>query len=201
MRIRAALWIGGLLAAATASAQGDFLFGQIPGLTKEPTVQIDLNEAMLKLFAGAAQGADANAAAALDGVTNLRVRVYEGIDAEIPDVMKFVNETTTKLEGDGWNSIVRVNDGDEQVRIYVKPGANATIAGITVMVTDGGGDNDHNGNDGGGNGGGAEAVFINVAGVIKPEQLGRITGMGMNGMFGGIPGFSGPGGANNSAQD
>src|SRR5690349_8781073 len=117
MRVRAALWIGGLLAAAaaTAGAQGDFLFGQIPGINKEPSVQIDLNEAMLKLFAGAAKGADANAAAALDGVTNLRVRVYEDIDAEIPDVMKFVNETTTKLEGDGWNSIVRVNDGDEQV--------------------------------------------------------------------------------------
>lgn len=44
----------------------------------------------------------------------LRVRVYQGIDAEIPDVMKFVNETTAKLEGDGRNSIVRVNDGDEQ---------------------------------------------------------------------------------------
>jgi len=187
MRIRAALWIGGLLAASTASAQGDFLFAQIPGLTKEPTVQIDLNEAMLKLFAGAANGADANAAAALDGVTNLRVRVYEDIDAEIPDVMKFVNETTTKLEGDGWNSIVRVNDGDEQVRIYVKPGANATIAGITVMVTDGGGD-----------GGGGEAVFINVAGVIQPENLGRIAGMGMGG-FNGVPGF--PGSANNNAQD
>jgi hypothetical protein len=172
--------MGGLFAAATASAQGDFLFAQIPGLTKEPTVQIDLNEAMIKLFAGAAQGADANAAAALDGVTNLRVRVYEGIDAEIPDVMKFVNETTTKLEGDGWNSIVRVNDGDEQVRVYVKPGANATIAGLTVMVTDGGGD-----------GGGGEAVFINVAGVIQPENLARIAGMGMNGMFsGGIPGVS-----------
>jgi len=188
MRVRAALWIGGLLAAAaaTAGAQGDFLFGQIPGINKEPSVQIDLNEAMLKLFAGAAKGADANAAAALDGVTNLRVRVYEDIDAEIPDVMKFVNETTTKLEGDGWNSIVRVNDGDEQVRVYVKPGANATIAGITVMVTDGGGD-----------GGGGEAVFINVAGVIQPENLGRIAGMGMNGMFGGVPGLSG----NASNQD
>ena len=188
MKVRAALWIGGLLAAATASAQGDFLFGQIPGLNKEPSVQIDLNEAMLKLFSGAAKGADANAAAALDGVTNLRVRVYEDIDAEIPDVMKFVNETTTKLEGDGWNSIVRVNDGDEQVRVYVKPGANATIAGITVMVTDGGGD-----------GGGGEAVFINVAGVIQPENLGRIAGMGMNGMFGGVPGL--PGNANNNAQN
>jgi hypothetical protein len=188
MKVRAALWLGGLLAAATASAQGDFLFGQIPGLTKEPTVQIDLNEAMIKLFAGAATGQDAQAAAALSGITNLRVRVYEDLTAEIPDVMKFVNETTTRLEGDGWNSIVRVNDGDEQVRIYVKPGANSTIAGLTVMVTDSGGD-----------GGSGEAVFINVAGVIQPAQLGALAGMGMHGAFNGMP-FPGVG-ANPNAQD
>ncbi|HEY3517957.1 MAG TPA: hypothetical protein VGL98_12995, partial [Gammaproteobacteria bacterium] len=92
MKVRAALWLGGLLAAATASAQGDFLFDRIPGLNKEPTVQIDLNEAMIKLFAGAASGEDAQAAAALDGITNLRVRVYEDITTEISDVMKFVND-------------------------------------------------------------------------------------------------------------
>src|SRR5688572_14828168 len=181
MKVRAALWLGGLLAAATASAQGDFLFDRIPGLNKEPTVQIDLNEAMIKLFAGAASGEDAQAAAALDGITNLRVRVYEDITTEIPDVMKFVNDTTARLEGDGWNSIVRVNDGDEQVRIYVKPGADATISGLTVMVTDGGGD-----------GGGGEFVFINVSGVIQPEQLGRIAGtIAMHGMFRGRPSLPG----------
>ena len=189
MKVRAALCLGGLLAAATASAQGDFLFGQIPGLTKEPTVQIDLNEAMIKLFAGAASGEDAQAAAALDGITNLRVRVYEDITTEIPDVMRFVNDTTTRLESDGWSSIVRVNDGDEQVRVYVKPGANATLAGLTVMVTDGGGD-----------GGGGEAVFINVSGVIQPAALGHLAGLGMHGAFNGIP-FSVPGGANPNDED
>ena len=197
MKVRAALWLSGVLATATAtaSAQGDFLFGQIPGLTKEPTVQVDLNEAMIKLFAGAASGQDAQAAAALSGITNLRVRVYEDISAEIPDVMKFVNETTTRLEGDGWNSIVRVNDGDEQVRVYVKPGANSTIAGLTVMVTDGGGDG-----DGDGDGGSGEAVFINVSGVIQPAQLGALAGMGMHGAFNGFP-FPGAGGANPNTQD
>lgn len=187
MKVRAALWLGGLLAAATASAQGDFLFDRIPGLNKEPTVQIDLNEAMIKLFAGAASGEDAQAAAALDGITNLRVRVYEDITTEISDVMKFVNDTTARLEGDGWNSIVRVNDGDEQVRVYVKPGANSTLAGLTVMVTDGGGD-----------GGGGEAVFINLSGVIQPEALGQLAGLGMHGAFNGIP--FGPG-ANQNDQD
>jgi hypothetical protein len=195
MKVRAALWLGGLLAASTAGAQGDFLFDRIPGLTKEPTVQIDLNEAMIKLFAGAASGQHAEAATALSGITNLRVRVYEDISAEIPDVMKFVNETTTRLEGDGWNSIVRVNDGDEQVRVYVKPGANSTIAGLTVMVTDGGSDG-----DGDGDGVGGEAVFINVSGVIQPAQLGALAGMGMHGAFNGFS-FPGAGDANPNTRD
>ena len=179
MKSRAALWIGGLLAAATASAQGDFPFGEIPGLTKEPSVQIDLNPEMMKIFGGAANGVDPQAAAALEGVTNIRVRVYEDIGDEIQDLVKFVNDTTARLEREGWNSIVRVNDGDEQVRVYVKPGADATLSGLTVMVSDAGGD-----------GGGGEFVFINVAGVIHPEQLGSIAGsMGMYGMFRGRPGL------------
>jgi len=175
MKGRAALLFGALLAATAASAQGDFLFGDIPGLDKEPSVQIDLNPEMMQLFGGAAKGADPTAAAAFEGITNVRVRVYEDISDEIPDVMKFVNDTTTRLEGDGWHSIVRVSEDNEQVRIYVKPGADSTIAGLTLMVTDGGG---------------GEAVFINVAGAIQPAQIGRLMGaVGMNGMFNGVPGF------------
>ena len=179
MKSTAALWIGGLLAAATASAQGDFPFGEIPGLNREPSVQIDLNPEMMKIFGGAANGVDPQAAAALQGITNMRVRVYEDIGDEIQDLVKFVNDTTARLESEGWNSIVRVNDGDEQVRVYVKAGADATIAGLTVMVTDAGGD-----------GGGGEFVFVNIAGVIHPEQLASIAGsIGMNGMFRGRPGL------------
>jgi hypothetical protein len=183
MKSRAAFWIGGVLAgaAATASAQGDFPFGEIPGLTKEPSIQIDLNPEMMKIFGGAANGVDPQAAAALRGITNMRVRVYEDIDDEIQDLVKFVNDTTARLEREGWNSIVRVNDGDEQVRIYMKPGADATISGLTVMVTDAGGD-----------GGRGEFVLINVAGVIHPEQLASIAAsIGTNGMFRGRPGIPG----------
>ena len=188
MKGQSALWVSALLAvAAPVGAQGDFSFGEIPGLDAEPSVEIDLNPAMMGLFSEAAKGADADAASALSGVTNVRVRVYEGISDEIEDVLKFVDDTSTRLERDGWHTVVRIREDGEHVRIFMRPGTDATISGLTIMVADSGGD---------------EAVFINVAGAIEPAQLGRIAAqMGMNGMFNMVPGIPGPGAAAKGPQD
>ena len=174
--------VGGLLAFSSgAHAQGYFPFDEIPGLDSEPTVQIDLDPQLMNMFGAAAKGADQEAASALEGITNVRVRVYEGISAGggEAELLKFVDDTSRTLEGDGWKSVVRVNEDGERVRIFVKPaagGANAgSFEGLTLMVVD--------------TGGGDEAVFINVAGAIRPEQLGRIAAqMGMDGMFSMVPG-------------
>ena len=113
----------------------------------------------------------------------MRVRVYEGIaDGGEAELLKFVEDTSRTLERDGWKSVVRVNEDGERVRIFVKlaaGGANAgTFEGLTVMVVDTGGSD--------------EAVFINVAGAIRPEQLGRVASQfGMDGMFDMVPGAQG----------
>lgn len=187
MKSRSVLLLGGLLATATASAQGYFPFDEIPGLDAEPTVQIDLNPELMNFFTEAAKGAEGEAGAALEGITNVRVRVYEGISDDIGDVLKFVDDTTTRLERDGWHAVVRVNEGGERVRVYMKPGTNGTISGLTVMVTD--------------SGNGDEAVFINVAGAIEPARLGRIAAaVGMDGMFDMLPAIAQGGGAQKSPQ-
>jgi hypothetical protein len=187
MKSRAAVLFGGLLAAATASAQGDFPFDEIPGLDSEPTVEIDLNPQLMSFFNEAAKGAQGDAAQALEGITNVRVRVYEGISADIGDVLKFVEDTTARLERDGWHAVVRVNEDGERVRIYMRPGRDGMISGLTVMVADAGA--------------GDEAVFINVAGAIEPARLGRIAAaVGMDGMFDMIPSLPGQGGAQKGSQ-
>ena len=181
MKSKWALWLCGCLAAAAASAQGDFPFDEIPGLDMQPTVQIDLNPQLMGFFKEAAKGAaQGEAAAALEGITHVRVRVYEDIGSQIQDVLKFVDDTTTRLERDGWHAVVRVNEDGERVRVYVKPGTNGTIAGLTVLVAD--------------SGSGDEAVFINVAGAIEPARLGMIaSAVGMDGMFGMLPALGAPG--------
>jgi len=104
----------------------------------------------------------------------VRVLVYENIDASAKAVGQFVEDASHKLEGDGWQRTVYVHDGDDKVRIYMKPGdpkaAKPQVAGFVVMVVDN-----------------SDAVFINVAGPIDPEQLGKLAGgIGWGGMLDGF---------------
>src|SRR5262245_57003832 len=91
MKFRAALFGGLMLVAASASAQGVFSFEGIP-LRGEPSVEVNMDEAMLKLFGGATQESG------LEGLTSVRVLVYENVAEDMQGVLKFVESTGTKLE-------------------------------------------------------------------------------------------------------
>jgi hypothetical protein len=168
-----------LAVTTTANAQGYFSFDEIPGLG-EPNVQIDLPPALLSFVNEAVKGANnPEVANALAGVENVRVRVYEDIGADnMAAVTKFVEDTSAKLERDGWHSVVRVRQDGENVRVYMKPTTNAaaapgTLDGLTVMVTDDSGD---------------EVVFINIAGAIEPAELGKLANAaGMGDLFDATP--------------
>lgn len=162
------------LCGAVCAQNGYFDFGQIPGLDAEPTVQIDLNPTMLGWVTQAAKQNDPEAAKAIESLKGVRVLVYENIDASAKAVGQFVEDASHKLEGDGWQRTVYVHDGDDKVRIYMKPGdpkaAKPQVAGFVVMVVDN-----------------SDAVFINVAGPIDPEQLGKLAGgIGWGGMLDGF---------------
>ena len=176
MTIRSLLAAAALLAiCGTVRAQnGYFDFGEIPGLDVEPNVQIDLPPAMLGWVSQAAKKDDPEAAKAIASLKGVRVRVYEDIGASVQAVSRFVEDASHKLEGDGWQRTVYVRDGTDKVRIYVKPGepnaAKPEIAGFVVMVVDE-----------------SDAVFINVAGPLDPEQLGSLaSGFGWGGMLDGF---------------
>src|SRR5688572_13095027 len=110
-----------LAVTTTASAQGYFSFDDIPGVDAEPTVEIDLSPTMLGWVREAGKGADVEEAQALAGITNIRVRVYEGIGDDAEAMQRFVVDTSAKLERDGWERVVKVNEDGEQVRVYMKP--------------------------------------------------------------------------------
>jgi hypothetical protein len=158
MRARLALvgWIV-LGACGNAAAQGYFDFGSIPGVPDQPTVQVDLNAALIGFAASAARVNDPVAAQMLEEIEGIRVRVYERLD-NAGQVTAFIGEASERLEAEGWQRVVFVQEDGEMVRVYARMNGQE-MNGMTIMVVDS-----------------EEAVFVNVAGRIDPEVLGRIAG-------------------------
>lgn len=151
-----------------AQTDGSFDFSSVPGVGANPTVEINLNSAMLG-FVTAAAGANGEDEAQefLSGLKNIRVRVYD--ELEDPEaVITFIDDTSGALERDGWQRAVFIQDDEDRVHVYLKfDDIETRVTGMTVMIAD---------DD--------EAVFINIAGAINPETLGHVANaMGFGGVL------------------
>jgi len=156
-----------------AGVSGQFDFGQIPGISSRPSVEINLNSQMLAFVRAAAGSSDPDAEDVLAGIENVRVLVYD-LKEEMSAVLEFIDEVSTALEADEWQRVVYVQEETERVSIYVKFNEMA-IAGLTLLVADAGG----------------EAVFANLAGNIDPAKLGGVTqALGMGDVMGDISGVT-----------
>lgn len=149
-----------------ASAQDVFRFDSIPGISAEPHVQIDLGPALLGFAVAAARQSDPGAADMIAGLRGISVRVYEEL-ADAPALLGFVNDTGRSLEQQGWERVVFVQDGTDNVRVHARV-EDGQMVGMTFMVVDS-----------------SDAVFINIDGQIDPVQLGRVAAsMGLGDMLG-----------------
>jgi Domain of unknown function (DUF4252) len=144
----------GLLTGAVAEAQEYFDFGRIPGLPDEPVVQIDMSPMLLGFASETARVTDPATADLLASLRGLRLRVYHSIE-DVDAVAEYMDDASRRLERASWQQVVRVRD-DADVRIYMQADEGA-VTGVTAMIV-----------------GDGEAVFINVAGSITPQQLARV---------------------------
>jgi hypothetical protein len=169
------------LLAGAAHAQGTFNFSGIPGMGVEPSVQVNLNAAMLGFVAEAARARDPEAAQALGAIRGIQVLVYklgESREPLSPPLVEFIDNASGLLERDGWQRAVYIQEERERVRVYMKFD-QAQMAGLTVMVASATGD----------------AVFVNVDGTIDPAMLGRIAGtLGMGELVAPLGSAAGAGG-------
>lgn len=93
--------------------------------------------------------------AMLKDLKGMRIRVYE-VQGDEQRVYGRISESGKRLEKDGWERVVTVNDDDENVLVMIK--ADKTkISGMAVLTAD---------RD--------EAVFVNVIGNIRPEFFNEI---------------------------
>jgi len=130
-------------------------FGQLNEIFGEPSVDIAVGQSLLGLVAAFGASEDPEAAELFKRLKGVRVNVFEtaGLNASGLDHVKSVS---SKLSSMGWESVVKVNNADEQVRIFMKLNGDA-VEGITIMAIEP-----------------DEASFINVIGSLTPDELDRV---------------------------
>lgn len=149
--------------ALPAMAQEDLLkdfpgyadFGELNSIFGEPSVQIAVGGALLGLVSTLSASENAEAAELFKRLHGVRVNVYENPPMS-SGAVDYVKDVSSKLSQLGWESVVTVNSDEEQVRIFMKI-SEEEIKGITVMALE---------ED--------EAVFVNVIGNLRPDELAQV---------------------------
>jgi hypothetical protein len=146
----------------TPSAKAeDLLPGQIdfgsfsPSKGRGEFVEVNVPSNLISLAARFVQKQDPDAAQLLNGLKLVRVNVIGLDDDNRDELRKRVQKIRADLAGKGWERIVTAQEKNQDVGIYLKMTDKSAIQGLAAVVMDGD----------------KEAVFVNVVGEIKPEQL------------------------------
>ncbi len=123
-------------------------------------VEVKVDSGLLKFAAKVAAAREPEAAELIRNIESVRVNVVELSATNVADATAKIEGVRSQLEAAGWAPTVKVRDPKkgENVAVYIKSGADDTIEGIVVTVLEDG----------------KQAVFVNVVGNIRPEQLGEI---------------------------
>jgi hypothetical protein len=126
---------------------------------KEPSVQVFLESALLKLMASASKEIDPDVVGLVNDLSFVRVSVYEDLATESTEVAKSIDAQVKALVSKGWKSAVKVRqEKSESVDILVKVNGER-IVGIAFFVAEP-----------------KELVFVNIAGNLDPEAFGAKLG-------------------------
>ncbi len=142
---------------AAEPAPGYVDFGSLAASDKGEFVEVKLDGFLLRLAAKFAKNDDAAAADLIANLKSVRVNVVGLDDANRAATTERVTAVRKDLAGKGWEQIVTVRGKhEEDVAIFVKHRGDEAIEGLVVTVIDARKN---------------EAVFVNIVGDIKPDQL------------------------------
>lgn len=149
-------------ASAYANPKGQIDFADLSAFYGEPKVEINLSANLMKMIGSFANHKDPEVAEILSNLEFIKVRVYQ-LNGKVEKAVNTVNGVSRKLQAAKWETLVTVNDNEDnqKVRIFSKT-TNNIIDGVVVMVVSPEKD-------------AGEAVFINIVGEIDPDKIAKIT--------------------------
>ena len=118
-------------------------------------VEVSLGRAVFAISAKLFEKSEPEVATLLRGLHQLQVNVVGMADDNRASVQEHIRKLRGELTGKGWERIVSVKDGKDDVAIFLKTRGEEAVEGLVVTVLDGD----------------KEAVFVNIVGNIKPEQV------------------------------
>lgn len=140
---------------AAEKAPGQIHFGTFTKATNGELVQIHLSSDMIAMATQFAGKGQPELADALNGLHSVSVNVVGLDDQNRDEVTARLKSVRGQLDAGGWQPVVKVQEKNEDVGIYLKTRGREAIEGVVITVLEGR----------------KQAVFINVAGDIKVEKL------------------------------
>jgi Na+-translocating ferredoxin:NAD+ oxidoreductase RnfG subunit len=144
----------GLQAETLPPGQVDFGKFSPPGAGGE-FVEVNLSSSLISLAARFLEKDEPEVARLLNSVQLVHVNVIGLNDENRTDIEKRAQKMRKELDSKGWERVVTAQKDDQDVGIYLKTKGKDTVQGVVVLVTEAN----------------REAVFVNIVGDIKPEQL------------------------------
>ena len=129
----------------------------------KPKVNVHFGSAMMLGFAEAMRQSNPDVAGILEGVTGMRVMVFE--DADTREVEPQVLDIIEHLTNSGWTPAVTVEDDETRINLLLLE-SGALVNGLVLLLRDGT----------------STAVFANIHGNLDPVIIGQLigSGQGMN---------------------
>ena len=142
-------WAGGLL-----PGQVDFGTFSPPGEDGE-YVEVNLPAGLISLAARLVEKDQPDVAQLLDGLKLVHVNVIGLNDDNRAELQERAQKVRKELSGKGWDRVVTAQKEGKDVGIYLKMAEGGAVQGLAAVVMDGE----------------RHAVFANIVGDIKPEQI------------------------------
>ena len=130
-------------------------FGKLSEIFGEPSVEIAVGQSLLGMVSAFSASDDPETAALFKRLKGVRINVFK-TKKLTAGAIDYVKSASSRLGSQGWQSVVKVNSADEQVRIFMKI-KGESVEGITVMAVE---------QD--------EAAFINIIGSLSPSELQKV---------------------------
>src|SRR5687768_9866222 len=121
-------------------------------------VEVNINSNLIAMVTNFAKKAEPEVAEILKGLKSIRVNVLGLNDENRDDIQARIASVRTQLDKNGWDRIVTVIDGADDVGVYMKTKGAEVVEGVVVTVLSGK----------------KEAVFVNIIGDIRPDNLATV---------------------------